>query len=200
MRLRALAFCVCCAVAASPASGQTRAVVDAQPRIRLTGPETFEMPGLVRIDRGQVTSGARVTGDETVLRFEVPGGQPLTVVRWHQRLVGQALGVDDGALLVRVEGSSSLIRVPLDSIGTFELSEARSHAHVLRGVLVGVGAFWALGALTFASCGLGCSDAAIIPAGAGGLAAGVFSGQGHERWTPRPASWLSSHFSGTGGR
>ena len=62
------------------------------------------MPGVIRIDRDQVTSGALVTGDKTVLRFEVPGKpQPLTVVRWHQRLVGEALGVDDGALALRVE-------------------------------------------------------------------------------------------------
>jgi len=193
MRLHALALALACGAVASPSSAQTAAANDVILRIRFVGPEVFEIPGVLRIDRGNVVAAGDVTVDDTFVRVARPGpSQPLTVVRWRKRIVGEAVGVENGVLMMRV--NTAVIYVPLDSIGTVDVSDERVHRHLLRGVLVGVGTFWGVGVLMINTCGFGCGNLAILPAVAGGIAAGVLAGRGRERWTPHPTVWLASQF------
>ena len=198
MHQRIIAVTAACCLATAAISGQVPAPADVQPRIRLTGQNTFEIPGVIRIDGQNVTSGAHLVSDESSASFDDPiTSDRLTVVLPGKRLVGQALGVDKGILSFRAEPAQKILHIPLSAVDTFELSEARARSHVLRGILVGFGAFWGAGALTFSACGLGCSNAAIIPAVVGGALAGAWAGRGHERWIRQPRAWLSSHVMGS---
>ena len=193
-----IAVAAACCLATGPIAGQVPPRTDVQPRIRLTGQNTFEIPGVIRVDGRNVTSAGGPESDENVVSFDDPTtSDRLTVVLPGKRLVGLALGVDKGILSFRTESAQKVLHIPLSAVNTFELSEARARPHVLRGILVGVGTFWGAGALIFAGCGLGCSDAAIIPAFLAAGVAGTLAGRGHERWTRQPGAWLSSHFTGS---
>jgi hypothetical protein len=67
-------------------------------------------------------------------------------------------------------GQHDTIAIPLDSIGKLEVSDHRSGRHLLRGILVGIVAFYGTTALIFWSgCGLDCrSDQRLRPAAPAG--------------------------------
>ena len=167
----------------------------AQPRVRITGPEEYEIPGVLKIAGTHVSGDANITIQDTVVRVVSPAtGQLLVVLRPKRRLVGRAIEVKDQLVEFLPDGQAGTLRIPLDSIGKLEVSERRSRAHVLRGILVGIGAFYGLGWLFFARCGLGCSDAIVLPAIAGGIAAGILTGRGKEHWRTVRTDWLLSQF------
>ena len=168
-------------------------VPPAQPRIRITGPGDYEIPGLLKIAGAHVSGDASMTIQDTVVRVVSPAtGQLLVVLRPKRRLVGRAMAVKDQVVEFHPDRQHDTLRIPLDSIGKLETSERRSRSHVLRGILVGIGAFYGLGWLFFAQCGLGCSDAIVLPAIAGGIAAGILTGRGKEHWRTVRTDWLLS--------
>jgi hypothetical protein len=167
----------------------------AQPRVRITGPEEYEIPGVLKIAGAQVSGNASITIEDTMVRVLSPAtGQVLVVLRPKRPLAGRVIEVKDRLVEFMPDGQAGTLRIPVDSIGKLEVSERRRRAHVLRGILVGVGAFYGLLGLFFAQCGLGCSDAIALPAIGGGIAAGILTGRGTERWRTVPADWLSSQF------
>ena len=167
----------------------------AQPRVRITGPEEYEIPGVLKIAGAQVSGHASIVIQDTMVRVVSPAtGQELVVLKPKKRLAGRVIGVKDRLVEFMPDGQAGTLRIPIDSIGKLEVSERRRGAHVLGGILVGVGAFFGLIALFFAQCGLGCGDAIALPAIGGGIAAGILTGRGTERWRTEPADWLSSQF------
>lgn len=173
--------------------------VAVQPRVRITGSRAFEIPGELKIDGERVSGNSSMTTDEMTVRVVLPQtGQQLVVLKPGKRFVGRALDVRDRVVAFVIDGQQDTIAIPLDSIGKLEVSDHRSGRHLLRGILVGVGAFYGTFALIFfGGCGLDCSDAMFIPAIASGIATGVITGRGREAWKTVPAAWLSSQFSGT---
>jgi hypothetical protein len=167
------------------------------PRVRLTGSRAYDIPGVVTID-GDRISGPSVVIDEATIRVRsADTGEPLVMARPGVRIVGRAIGVNAQVVTFIIEGHQQSIDIPLPSIGKLEVSDRQRRSHVLRGILVGVGAFYGIGALFFSQCGLGCSNAIFLPAIAGGVASGIETGRGRERWRPVAVDWLLSRFSPT---
>ena len=74
-----------------------------------------------------------------------------------RRAVGRALDVKDRVLIFLLDGQHDPFEIPLDSIGTLEVSAHRSGRHMVRGILIGVGVFYGTSALIFfAGCGFDC--------------------------------------------
>jgi hypothetical protein len=92
-------------------------------------------------------------------------GQPFVVLKPGKRFVGRALAVRDRVVAFIIDGQHDTIAIPLDSIGKLEVSDHRSGRHLLRGILVGIVAFYGTTALIFWSgCGLDCrSDQRLRP-------------------------------------
>jgi hypothetical protein len=181
-------------------SAQT-SVLAAQPRIRITGPEEYEIPGVLKIAGSRVGGDggqAKITIEETVVRVVSPAtGQPMAVLRPKRRLVGRAMEVRDQIVEFLPDGQRDTLKIPLDSIGKLEVSERRSRFHVLRGILVGIGTFYGVAGLFFARCGLGCDGAILLPALAGGITTGILTGRGSDHWRSAPADWLLSQVNGS---
>jgi len=168
----------------------------ARPRVRITGPERYEIPGILQIDGARVTGNASITIEETAVRVVSPATeQPLIVLRPGQRLAGRAIDVKDRIVEFLPDGQPDALSIPLDSIGKLEMSELRIRPRILRGILVGIAAFYGVAWLFMAQCGLGCDDGLlIIGSVGGGMAAGAIAGRGGERWKTVPADWLLSRF------
>lgn len=170
----------------SPAGGQ---------RVRVTGLRQYELPGVLTLDGDAVSASQGVTIGPTTIQVPAPPDGPLTVLRPGTRLVGHATSVTDGILVLRVDGVSQSIRVPLDSLAVIERGRA-GRRHLLRGILVGIGAFYAGVVLVFAACGLGCDDfTAALGTFGTGIAAGLWAGRSSpEVWTPVSTSDFVSQF------
>jgi hypothetical protein len=83
-------------------------VLAAQPRVRITGAEEYEIPGVLKIDAARV-SDATITVQETVVRVVSPAtGQELIVLRPGRRLVGRATEVKDQVVEFLPDGQVSL--------------------------------------------------------------------------------------------
>jgi hypothetical protein len=162
-------------------------------RIRVTGAETYDIPGVLAIGGGRITGPSAVVNETTITLRSPETGQPLAVVRPGVRLAGRAIAVNQQVVSFIVEGDQNPIAIPLPSIGKLEVSEHRSPRHLVRGILVGVGVFYGTSWLIFAKCGLGCSNAAILPPIAAGIAAGTITGRSRETWKVVPVDWLLAH-------
>jgi hypothetical protein len=163
----------------------------------VTGLHQYELPGVLTLDGDTVSASHGVTIGPTTIHVPAPPDGPLTVLRPGTRLVGVATSVTDGILVLRVDGVSQSIRVPLDSLATIERSERRAKRHVVRGILAGIGAFYAGVVLVFAACGLGCDDfTAVLGTFGTGIAAGLWAGRSSpsEQWTTMPISNFVSQF------
>jgi hypothetical protein len=113
-----------------------------------------------------------------------------------KRFVGRVFDVRDRVVTFLGDGQQDTVAIPLDSIGTLELSVPGRH--LLRGILLGAGAFFGVSVLVAAGCGLYCTNAVLLtPAIAGGIATGVIAGGRREAWKMVPRAWLSSQFSET---
>jgi hypothetical protein len=168
---------------------------EAEPRIRVTGSRAYDIPGLLTIDGNRISGPSVVVTDETTLRVRSAGsGQPLVMAKPGVRIVGRAIGVNAQVVTLIIEGHRQSVDMPLPSIGKLEVNDGQRRSHVLRGILVGVGAFYGIGALFFSQCGLGCSNVILLPAIAGGVASGIVTGRGRERWRTVPVDWLLSRF------
>jgi len=136
----------------------------------------------------------RITVSQMVRAISPQTGQQLMVLEPGKRVVGRAMEVRNRVVTFVKDGQQETIAIPLDSIGVLEVSDPRRHRHVLRGVLLGVGAFYGTAALIFfAGCGLDCSDAIFIPTIGTGIVTGLITGRSREAWRTEPASWLLSH-------
>jgi hypothetical protein len=173
------------------ASAQTGVLAD-QARIRITGPQAYEIPGLLKIARAAVSGDASLTIEEKVVRVVSPAtGLTLVVLRPGKQLIGRVLEVKEQMVEVLPEGQRDTVRIPIDSIGRLEVSERRGRSHLLRGILVGAGTFYGVGWLMFSQCGLDCGGAVLLPAIAAGTAAGAVTGRDRERWKTVPADSLT---------
>jgi hypothetical protein len=191
MYQRIVVAIVACCFAAAPAASQTQSSIQTQPRIRITGPD------VIRIDGPELAPPGHAAVDDVLLRFQpLDGSAPRTIVRPGKRVTGQALGIEDGILSLRVDGQNT-VRMPVNAIGRLEASEGRGRSHVLRGILVGAGTFWGMSALIFSNCGLNCSNVSLLAPIGAGMATGWWSGRRNERWTSHSVAWLTSQLLGT---
>ena len=167
----------------------------AESRIRISGSRVFEIPGVLKADGDGVTGRSSMTTDDMTIRVVSPQtGHPLVVLKPGRRVVGRALDVKDRVLIFLLDGQHDPFEIPLDSIGTLEVSEHRSR-HLVRGILIGVGVFYGTSALIFsAGCGLDCSNAMFLPTIASGIATGVITGKARDAWKSMPVTWLSAQF------
>jgi hypothetical protein len=163
-------------------------------RVRVTGSQAFEIPGVVKIDSRGIT-GSSVTTDETTVRVVSPQtGQLLVILKPGVRTIARATAVNRAFVTLFLEGSRDSIAMPLSSIGKLEISKRRSGVHAIRGILLGAGTFYgAMALIFFGGCGLDCSDAAILPPIAAGIAVGMITGRPHETWQSVPSDWLLSN-------
>lgn len=152
--------------------------VGAQPatRIRITGTQTLNLPGQLTIDRDRVSGTAIVGMDENVIRVKAPAGPGVWAIpRSGKRLTGMARAIEGDVLEFRRDGDATPLFVPFAAIQTVEISEGRRPNHGMAlGILTGVGTFFGISGLTFANCGLGCSDGPFVAA----IFAGVVGGAG----------------------
>jgi hypothetical protein len=162
----------------------------------VTGLRQYALPGVLTIDRNSVSAWHGVTIGRTTVNVPASAAGPLTILRPGTRLVGRAMSVTGGILELRLEGAAEPARIPLDSIQTLERRERRARRHVVRGLLVGVGAFFGSGFLAFSRCGLNCDDAAMTLTMFGsGAVAGMLAGRSSpEVWTPVSTSDFVSQF------
>ena len=173
MFVRVAAFVTTVCLCSASVEAQATGGVAVRPRVRITGSQTFEIPSAAT-------------------------GQRHVVLKAGKRFAGSALDVRDRIATVLVDGQHDTLAIPLDSIAKLEVSDPGSGRHLVRGILVGFGAFWGSGALIVSGCppiGSGCSDAILIAPVAVGIAAGILAGRSRETWKPVPAAWLISQFS-----
>lgn len=166
-------------------------------RVRVRGVDPYEMPGVIKVEAGRITSASVVTIDGNTVRMASDGTtEPLALVKAGARLVGMATHVHNGVMSIVVDGQSKAVGIPLDAIATLEVSRTRGKKHILRGILVGVGAFYGTGALIFFSqCGLDCGGDTFAVAVLAGITGGVLAGRrGGERWEVMPAGRIASQF------
>jgi hypothetical protein len=163
-------------------------------RVRVTASRAFEIPGVLKVD-GSAVSGSSVTADDTTIRVVSPqSGQPLVILKPGVRRIGRAVAVNGEVVTLFLEGRPDPIAMPLSSIGKLEVSERRGERHVVRGILLGAGAFYgALALIFFGGCGLDCPGVAVLPAIAAGVVTGSIVGRSHESWQSVPTNWLLSN-------
>jgi hypothetical protein len=170
------------------AAAQTR-LAD-PPRIRITGPESYEIPGALRIAGGNITGSRIESIRETVVRVRTSEADELvTIPRPGRRVVGNVVRMSEDTIELSLEDDAAVARVPLGAIAKLEVSGGRKHSRGLAtaaGVGVGVSAFMGGGWLAFSLCGSLDCDLAPLSGFAIGIALGAFTGHrmAGERWEP----------------
>ena len=144
-------------------------------RVRITGPQTLNLPGQLTIDRDRFNGAGLIDMNDDVIRVKTPDGNGVwTVPRSGKRLIGTALGIDGNVVQLRRDGDTTSLFVPLPAIETVEISEGRRPNHgIALGILTGVGTFYGILGISFANCGLGCPDTVGVLAIGAGIAAGA---------------------------
>src|SRR5207249_2882056 len=111
---------------------------------------TYEIPDVLKVDGDRLSGRSDLITDDLTVRVVLANtNQQLVAVKPGRRLVGRATNLRDRVVTVLVDGRHDPISVALDSIGRLEVSEHRSGRHILRGILVGFGAFYGTGLLIF---------------------------------------------------
>jgi hypothetical protein len=127
-----------------PVHGQTTASAGSV-RVRITGPATYEVPGMWRFEGDRVV-GKPVTGDSRFVQFtREDDGRVLTILRPGRRLTSTARGIDGDLLEFVPEGNTERIHIPLDALTKIEVSREKSSlgSSIAAGVLTGAGIFGA---------------------------------------------------------
>ena len=123
-------------------------------RVRITGPDTYEVPGVWRFE-GDGVVGKAVTGDSRFVQFTRPDdGRVLTIPRPERRLTGTARAIPDGLLDFVPEGNTEHVYIPLDSITKVEVNQERNSlgSSIAAGVLTGAGIFGATWLVFISHC------------------------------------------------
>lgn len=144
-----------------PAPAEAQAPPAPKPvRIRITGADTYEVPGVMRLD-GDRIFGKAATADSRFVQFRrSDGSRLLTIPRPGRRLTGKALAIADGLLEFVPEGNTERFYLPLDAVVKIEGSRVHRPLgpSVAGGVYAGAGIFvttW----LAVAVCDEGCENA-----------------------------------------
>jgi hypothetical protein len=157
---RLIAAFLCCLLTV-PVGAQ--APSSARPvRIRITGPATYEVPGVWRFDGDRViVVGKAITGDSRFVQFtREEDGQVLTILRPGRRLTGTARGMAGDVLEFVPEGNTEHIHIPLDALTKIEVSRERRplERSLEAGLFTGLGIFlaawrWMANSCDEGSCG-----------------------------------------------
>jgi hypothetical protein len=94
-------------------------------RVRITGVNTYEIPGAIKLDRNKVSGLLVRTTDRYVQFRRSEDGQVLTVLKPGQELTGRAKPVSDSLLEFLPDGEKETLFVPLDAIAKTESLERR---------------------------------------------------------------------------
>ena len=114
-------------------------------RVRVTGPATYEVPGVWRFEGDHVV-GKAVTSDTRFVQFtREDDGRVLTILRPGRRLTGIARGIAGDLLEFVSEGNAERIHIPLDALTKIEVSRERRPLgkSLAAGVFTGLGIFLA---------------------------------------------------------
>jgi len=93
-------------------------------RVRITGVNTYEIPGVARLE-GDRINGTFTRITDSLVQVKQPGdGRLLTVLRAGQDLTGLARVIGDGLVEFYADGDKEALYVPLDAIARTEFLEA----------------------------------------------------------------------------
>jgi hypothetical protein len=158
-------------------------------QIRITGANSYEMPGVIKIERDQITGRPRTTTDRFVRFSASDGGRRLAVPEPGSRSTGLAQAIADGLIAIVPDHERETLYVPLDAIAKIEVGRVpRSRAAwTTTGVVAGIGAFVLVSGAFLHMCGDegGCGGGgALFTLGVGGgiAAAAAVASIGRTRW------------------
>ena len=137
--MRRLVAVLLIGLVAVPAGAQGRSAPKSV-RVRITGPDTYHVPGVVTVERDRIQGQAAKITDRLVQFVRSSDGQLVTIPRPGHRLNGQALAIVDGLLEFVGDGESERLYLPLDAVTKIEMSRV-SHSRLtssVGGITVGV--------------------------------------------------------------
>lgn len=117
-------------------------------RLRVTAAKTLTLPGLIHSEQRGGFSWVTVNrnrlrkGSDQATLFEAEGGEPLYVPHPGRRVTGTLVGESDEALLLRLDGSQEVVRIPRAALVRVEVSAGRPSRILqsLGGAALGAGA------------------------------------------------------------
>ncbi len=111
--------------------------------VRFTGPDSYEVPGVMRLEGDRVFGNA-ATADSRFVQFRRSDSSRLeTIPRPGKRVTGKALAIADGLLEFVPEGNAEHLYVPLDAVVKIEASRVSGSQtkSITAGLYTGVGIF-----------------------------------------------------------
>jgi hypothetical protein len=151
--MRRLVALLLISLLAVPAAAQSPST--AKPvRVRITGADTYQVPGVIEIQRDRISGSPVATTDHFIQFIRSADGRLLSVPRPRQRVTGNARAVADELLEFIPDGESERLYVPLDGVEKIEVSRV-SHSRLissLAGVGTGVATFIATALLFLFNC------------------------------------------------
>jgi hypothetical protein len=157
--------------------------------VRITGVDTYEIPGVIKVDRDRVAGRPAVTTDHFIQFAPSDGTRVLTVLRPGGRVTGRPSAIADGLLEFTRDGESRSVSVPLDAIVKIEVARVPPSRAVwtTTGVFSGIGAFLLITSEFLNACGDegGCGGGAALfglSIGGGIAVAGSVASLGRTRW------------------
>jgi hypothetical protein len=164
------------------------------PRVRITAPATYEIPGLIKAEGDRLT-GTFTPLDKTMVQVaSANGSEPLVMPRPGKRIVGQVVGTGTDVLLFRRDGGSHPLTIPVAAIERYEISQGPRATKRMRfwaSFGAGLGAGLAAAAMADSMCDRSFTGGSIGPCAGTftwGVATGVGSGLvtrwllGRDRW------------------
>jgi hypothetical protein len=153
-------------------------------RVRITGPDLYEIPGVLSIAGDHVTGSVVTSADDAIVQVRLPQTTELvTVPKAGRHLVGLVLSVDNNAVVLARKGQSASLRIPLDAIGKVEVSEGRRHGRATA-ILAGIGAWYGTGALFVRLSDFWFYPGPLAVAPAVGMVVGYLLGREHWKAVP----------------
>jgi|WetSurMetagenome_2_1015567.scaffolds.fasta_scaffold195028_2 hypothetical protein len=158
-------------------------------RVRITGQETYQVPGVIEIQEDRISGRPAATTDRFVQFNRSADGRLLSVPRPRQGVAGHATAISDGLLAFIPDRESERLYVPLDAVAKIEIARvpASRAAWTNVGVFAGIGAFFLIFTTFLTVCGDegGCGGgfAGYSLSIGGGIAAGTaIRSIGRTRW------------------
>jgi hypothetical protein len=186
IRRLAAALLICLATVSVEAQGRASS---GRMRVRMTGPDTYEVPGVIRVEGSRVVGKPARTAEHFVQFRRRDDTQLLTIPWPRQRWTGSARAITDGLLEFVPDNEADHLFVPLDAVTKIEVSQlSRSHsawlaAGLVDGLVTFVGIMAVVGGSVCGPGGHGKCLALTVGGMAAGMAAGVeTASKGREKW------------------
>lgn len=123
-----------------PVLAQTARPEEKAIRVRVTGVDHYDIPGVITIEANRIT-GRPVTSSPNIVRFSrTDTGPVISVLKPGRRVTGEARGVEGDLLQVVSDDDQELSLIPTDSIALLERQKSPIVSReTARGIGLGAG-------------------------------------------------------------